>query len=225
MPHRDSDMNVSGRIEYGIDTNGNPRSREIRMTRLTGSIESGKSGKPRLKNLGSAYAGRRYVKTVSMLLVFCAATMLVVSALALTEAANAKQPGAPHTVFGYTFAADGVTALNGCIVTITNTRTAESMVFNETHAGWDPGTNIYSVDLTELDEHGWAFGDILNVTAVNGFDIGWNESAITDTPAGYDQIDVTLNGTVIPEFPMLLLPVGGMIALIAVVSFRRRSKK
>jgi len=224
-------MNGSGSIEYGIDTNGNPRSREIRMTRLTGSIESGKTGNSRLKNPGSTYAGRRYVKTVSMLIVMCAASMLVVSALALTEAsqatlsANARQPGSPHTIFGYTYAADGVTPLNGCIVTITNMNTSESIVFNETHDGWDPAQNIYSVDGTEFVLHGWAVGDILNVTAVNGLSTGWNESAITDNPFGYDQIDVTLDGTVIPEFPMLILPVGGMIALFAVVSLRRKSKK
>jgi hypothetical protein len=229
MTHRVSDMNSSGKIEYGIDTNDGSRSRKMRMTRLVGPIESGKDVNSRLKDLGSACARRRYVKTVSMLLVLCAAAIVVVSALALTEAsqttisAKARQPGSPHTVYGYEFDADGVTPLNGCVVTITNTATGEFIIFNETHDGWDPSINIYSVDLSELLVHGWTVGDILNVTAVKGAATGWNESAIT--AAAFDRIDVTLNGTAIPEFPMVILPVGGMIALFAVVSLRRKGKE
>lgn len=193
-------MNIRGRIEYG-----------------------------RLKNPGSVRTRRRYVKAFSMFLVLFAAATVVVSALSVTGASqtsiSAKQvPPPPHTIFGYSWAADGVTPMLASIVTVTNTRTGEFTTWNDTHDGWDPLSNIYSIDLSEMPT-AWAVGDLLNVTSVNGVNIGWNESVVTDSPSGYDQIDVTLDGAPIPEFPMLILPVGGMIALFAVVSLRRKGKK
>ncbi len=221
MPQRDSDMNSRGKYEHGIDTNGGSRSRKMRMTRLVGPIESGKDVNSRLKSLGSAHARSGYVKTVSMLLVVCAAAIVVISAVALTEASQGTKapPGTPHPVFGYTFDSDGTTALPGCDVVITDMTSMEQIITTS-----DPTLGIYSVDLSSLTL-GWTVGDILNVTATKGTQIGWSEAPITDTPSGYDQIDVTLNGTAIPEFPMLILPVGGMIALFAVVSLKRKSKK
>lgn len=224
-------MNVRGKIEYGIDTNDGPRSRKMETTRLVGSIESGKHVNSRLKNLGSIRTRRRYVKAFSMLLVLCAAAMVVVSALALTEASQAtisikdkQPPPTPHTIYGFSWAADGVTPMVGSIVVVTNTRTGEFTTWNETHEGWDPTSNIYSIDLSEMPT-AWVVGDLINVTSTNGASIGWNESVVTDNPFGFDQIDVTLDGTPIPEFPMLILPVGGIIALFAVVSLRRKGKE
>jgi hypothetical protein len=52
--------------------------------------------------------------------------------------------------------------------------------------------------------------------------IGWNESVTL--PMGFVAIDVTLNG-VIPEFPMMVLPVVGLLAMFIVVSIRRRGKQ
>lgn len=218
-------MNYSGKIEHGIDTNGVSRSRKMRTTRLVGSIESGKDVNSRSKGLGSAYAGRRYVKTVSMLIVLCAAAILAVSALALTEAsqttisANARAPGPPHPIYGWTWDADGVTPLTSCDVTVTNLNTTEFIVTTS-----DSVEGIYSIDMSEF-QNGYEIGDILNVTAVKGAQTGWTEAPITDNPDGNDRIDVTLDQAVIPEFPLLILPVGGMIALFAVVSLRRKSKK
>jgi hypothetical protein len=225
MPYRVSLMNISGKIEFGMDTNEGSRSRKMKTTRLVGSIESGKQANSRLKGLGSVRARRSYVKAVSVFFVLCAAATVVFSALALTEASQAtvRQPVPPHTIFGYSFAADGVTPLNGAIVTVTNMRTGEWTIWNETHDGWDPTSNIYSIDLSEMPT-AWADGDLINATATKDFAIGWNEGLVTGS-AAYDQIDVTLDGTVIPEFPMIILPVGGMIALFAVVSLRRKSKE
>ena len=87
--------------------------------------------------------------------------------------------------------------------------------------------NVYSVDLSELPS-GWAFGDLINVTATKDIEIGWNEGYVTDNPDAYDFINVNLNGTwvpPIPEFPMVILPVGGMIVLFAAVSLGRKSEE
>ena len=95
----------------------------------------------------------------------------------------------PHAIFGFTYAADGVTALPGCIVTVTNTRTGETIVWDETRETWDPNLNLYFVDSTEL-MHGYYIGDLLNVTAIKGNFIGWTEAPVSDN--GFDQIDVIL---------------------------------
>jgi hypothetical protein len=158
-----------------------------------------------------------------MLIVLCAAATLVVSALAVTEASQAtisnKAPPTPHPLFGYTYDADGVTALPGCDVILTNLNTSEVILTTS-----DATLGIWSEDAANFPTP-YEIGNIINVTATKGLQIGWAEAPLTDTPEGYDQIDVTLDGTGIPEFPMLILPIGGMIALFAVVSLKRKSKK
>ena len=163
------------------------------------------------------YGGRSKITLVVLLL---AATMLAVHAVASTETERIPLEG--HTIWGCTYAADGVTPLPGCVITVTNTRTGDAIVWDETSEGWVPTLNVYSVDTVEFP-NGWSWGDLLNVTAVNGVSVGWNESVITDNPSGLDQIDVTLDGiTDIPEFPMVVLPVVGLVAIAAVVSLKRR---
>jgi hypothetical protein len=216
-------MNSSGKFEHGIDTNGGSRPSKTKMTRLVGSIERGKDASSRLKSLGLARRRRGYAMMVSMFLVVCAASVVIVSAVALTGASQSTlstkaPPGTPHPVFGYTYDTDGVTPIPACDVIITDLTTMEQIVTTSS----DP-EGIYSVDLSELTL-GWVVGDILNVTATKGSAVGWSEAPITDTPSGYDQIDVTLSGTAIPEFPMVIMPVVGMIALFAVVSLKRRTK-
>jgi chitodextrinase len=117
------------------------------------------------------------------------------SASTESQALSEKSRTPPHAIFGLTYAADGVTALPGCIVTITNVRTGEIIVWDETREGWTPTDNIYSIDVAEFVNYGWRFGDILNVNATKGAYIGWAEAPITDNPWGYDQIDVVLYPT------------------------------
>jgi hypothetical protein len=229
MPYGDSDMNSIGKIEHGIDTNGDSRSRKMKTTRLVGSIESGKDVNSRLKGRGSARAGRRFVKTASMLLVVCAAAIFVVSAFALTEvsqktASIKAPPGTAHTLIGYTYAADGVTGWNGCFVVVKNTATGESITYDNNHPDWDPSIPIYNID-AGLFTLGWNVGDLLNFTATNGVAIGYNESFITTNQPDITDITLNMTYTPIPEFPMVILPVGGMIALFAVVSLRRKGKE
>jgi PKD repeat protein len=95
--------------------------------------------------------------------------------------------GLPHPVFGYTYGSEGATLLFGCNVTVTNLRTGESVV-----AQTDSEDPTYMIDMSWF-ALGWVFGDILNVTATKNFYVGWAEGPVTDNPAGYDQIDVTLH--------------------------------
>jgi hypothetical protein len=218
-------MNISGIYEHGIDTKGDSRSRKTGMPRMVGTIE--RSGDVSSRSMGkrSAFTRMGYVRMTSMLLILCVATVLIVSAVAMTEASQTMissekaPPLPPHPIFGYTVDADGVTPLTSCDVVLTNKATGDTLVTTSDALG-----GIYSEDAANF-LNGYAIGDIINVTATKGAQVGWNESAITDTPAGYDQIDVTLNGSAIPEFPMLILPVGGMIALFAVVSLKRKGKE
>jgi PKD repeat protein len=96
-----------------------------------------------------------------------------------------SRPSPPHPVFGYTYGPDGVTPMYGCDVTVTNLRTGESL-----NAETDPNYAVYSVDL--YFPSGWIFGDMLRVTATKGTYLGWTEAPVTNSPEGYDWIDVTL---------------------------------
>jgi hypothetical protein len=94
----------------------------------------------------------------------------------------------PHPVFGYTYGPEGATLLYGCNVGVTNMRTGESVVAETT-----PYDAVYVIDMNQF-YLGWMFGDILKVTATKGDTyFGWAEGQVTDTPSGYDQIDVMLN--------------------------------
>ncbi|MBU0685236.1 MAG: hypothetical protein KJ653_05240 [Candidatus Thermoplasmatota archaeon] len=224
-------MAFSGKFEYGMDTSGAPSSRKMKTPRLVGSIESGMDVISQSKRCGLARARRRYVKTVSVLLVVCAVAIVIVSAIALVPlgkttasqiiSAKDRAPGPPHTIFGYTYDIDGTTPLLGCDVLITVLATGEQYL---TTSSSDEG--IYSIDMTVFIL-GYAWDDMLNVTAQKGAFAGWNESAVTDNVNGYNQIDVTLDTLIIliPEFPMVIVPVAGMIALVAVVGLRRRGEE
>jgi WD40 repeat protein len=111
---------------------------------------------------------------------------------------SGRSPPPPHAIFGFTYGPDGVTPLNGCVVVITNTRTGESITYDSTREFWDPNSNVYCVDLSELQlivapaTTPWVFGDILHVTATNGTFTGSSDAPVTLNELGYDQIDVTL---------------------------------
>ncbi|MBU1914923.1 MAG: PKD domain-containing protein, partial [Candidatus Thermoplasmatota archaeon] len=119
-------------------------------------------------------------------------TYAAAKAMVVNGVSGRAPPGTPHPVFGFTTDANG-NPINGCVVTVTDTRTGEFTIWDQNNPGFDPNSNIYSVDLSELKPLGWTFGDILNVTATQGTWIGWNEAPITDTLEGYDQIDVILH--------------------------------
>jgi len=123
------------------------------------------------------------------------------AAAASALSATSRVPGPPHAVYGYTIDALG-NPVNGCVVVLTNLRTGESITYDSTREGYDPNSNIYSVDLSELQlivapaTTSWVYGDILHVEAKKGTTmVGSTDAPVTDTPAGYDQIDVVLRST------------------------------
>ena len=98
---------------------------------------------------------------------------------------KARPPGFPYTVFGFTYAADGVTVMTGCDVTITNLRTGFFLTAVSDSYGY------YSVDFNTV-EGGFLVGDTIQVSAVKGTATGTN-SALADAEA-YLWIDVILVG-------------------------------
>jgi len=97
-----------------------------------------------------------------------------------------------HPIIGYTYAADGVTALNDCDLFFTNMRTGESFTYKE-----EPGYNVYVVDASQFTLR-YLIGDLVNVTAVKGTAFGWTVAPLTDSSNGYDWIDVVLAGVLEP---------------------------
>ena len=171
-----------------------------------------------------AYRVRRRAKPIGMFLVLAAVAVMIASvAPALMSHAVANVPAKveqgppppPYNVFGYVTDSVGTLMLNATVVVLdVNT----SIYWNTTT---DLEFGFYMVDLNSYwPAVTWNSGDIINVTVDNGALIGWNESAV-DGLAAYLQLDVVLNAT-IPEFPMVIMPVIGLVAIAAVVSLKRR---
>jgi len=214
----------------GMDGRGSrvePRHANAQTTRIIGSAASCMNIRSSPKGLRSASATRRYAKIASLLLV-CAAAIFMVSSMAVLPVGKAiaegpsapgieAPPVPPYYAAGYTYDAFGV-ILPDCVVNITNMRTG---AYNLTTSD---GAGFYIFDIAnQLPEPGgFLVGDLINVTATKDMAIGWNESVTL--PMGFVAIDVTLNG-VIPEFPMMVLPVVGLLAMFIVVSIRRRGKQ
>ena len=176
------------------------------------------------KNRRSANAGIRFAKIVSML-VICATAITAVFAITHasvdSEKVRAQDLLPPYTLEGLTTDETG-TIYYSCMITVTNVRTGES---NTTTSFESDG--YYTMDLQHQWPSAFLVGDPVNVTAINESNmlIGWNEQLI---PGGGGMwIDVYMNGTWdgIPEFPMVIVPVTGMLAVFAVVSLRRRAEE
>ncbi|MGQ9652135.1 MAG: carboxypeptidase-like regulatory domain-containing protein [Phycisphaerae bacterium] len=127
---------------------------------------------------------------------------------------EAVPPPPPYYVLGYVYDAGGA-VVPYSTVTITNVNTSVLVVVNSDNNGF------YTYNLNDIPG-GWEIGNIINVTAQKDLAIGWNESAAVEGP--YLWIDVHM-GFVIPEFPTLILPAAGMLAIFAAVQFRRRSEQ
>lgn len=219
-------MNSNNKI--GLDvlgTNGDRHSR----SRAIRSHESGMSVVSRLKDPRMVSARLKNVKAVSMLLV-CAAAIILASAIVVASSpqvsGNTTQatpqpmdvPPPPFNVFGFTYDVDGSTPVVSCTVNITNTRTGESNITNsdDTYGYYEFNMNNWTL--------GYQNGDVVYIVATKDTQIGWNNGTI-NTLGPYLWVDVTLSGTAIPEFPLVVLPVAGMLALFTVVSLKRRSEE
>ena len=164
------------------------------------------------------------------MLLACVAVALVVSGAVVLSAGRGNEttalppviPGSsadipvpPFSIYGYTYDENGA-LLPDCTVTLTNVNTSESVVFDSGAAAF------YMKDLTEL-ELGYTNGDVFHVEAVKGELWGENNTVIDfESPLPYIQLDITLEGEVIPEFSTVLIPVAGVLVLFAIVGLRRR---
>jgi hypothetical protein len=228
-------LDRGGRIRpYGSGRDCSCRSGRNDTIRAIGSRESDASVVSRLMVLRPAYARMRNARTISMLIV-CATAIIIVSAtvLAFDGKANATvpntsgsnsdhqlAPGAPFLVRGIINDTVG-NPQPGCDVKITNKRTGEFGTYVSEFDGY------YEYDMQVGTTSGILPLDTVNVTATLGTLIGWAEAQIPDPAGPYINIDVTLHegGAPIPEFPTVIVPVAGMLALFAVVSLRRRGEE
>jgi hypothetical protein len=219
-------MTGVGKIN-GIGMDGRSRLGRMSEARLPSSFGTGRSAVPRPRRAASAFA-REKASKVLLLLVACVA-LVVVSAIVSTPSSSGddpvappsyvpvnvsqKQPPPPYPVFGFVYDLSGVEVV-GAFVNVTNTRTGEFLTNVTDEYGY------YTVDLNLMPSR-YQVGDLINVTADDGVMIGWNESIVPDPEGAYLWIDVTL-GAVIPEFQMVMVPVVGMLALVAVIARTRR---
>jgi hypothetical protein len=194
---------------------------------MVGYYGSGMKTIPRRRRSMMTYRIRRHAKPIGMFLVL-AAVALVAAAIApalfaqvsgshIPAKINDGPPPPPYTVFGYLTDNLGNPALL-VLVTITD---------NNTGAVWTNVTDdvfgFYTVDLNTQPLN-WNASDTIYVYATDGTYEGSNEGiALGPGNEAYLWLNIAMNSPVgIPEFPMVIMPVIGMVAIAAVVSLKRR---
>lgn len=226
-------MHKDGKIGMdGLDTSGGFNSAAARVGRPV--IDHGNCMKSmsRSKYRGPAYLGGKHAKMAGLLIVFVAAAV-VVSAAALVPSADgeamkipdkatarARVPPPPYLLSGLTMDSVGA-MLFGVDINITNLRTgAYNHTVSYDYGGF--GYAYYEFNLHDMDGgYPEVDGDIIRVTATYTDMEGQNQSALS-VSGGYMMMDITLNPVVIPEFPMVVLPVVGLLAMVVAVSLGRR---
>lgn len=173
----------------------------------------------RRMNAGTA----KLLLACSLIIIAVVVSAIAVKLPATKEMADAEVPvgtsrAPPPNYYVWGVVKDsGGNPLVGAEVTILIVRTGANDMMLST------ATGMYQFDLAncpnETEEY-YIDGDELIVEAVMGMDFG-SSSGCVDTSTNNVQIDVQM-GTVIPEFPMVIAPVAGMLALFAIVRFRRR---
>jgi hypothetical protein len=187
-----------------------------------------RSAPPPRKVLGMIYRVRRHARPIGLFLVF-AAVALMISAIAPALFVNASGPDIPvkteqgpppppYNVFGYVLDSLANPQI-GVFVTITD---------NNTGAVWTNVSDDYGFYMVDLRADAvvagsggvnWSYNDVIYVNATDGVFEGSNEGIAVDP---YLWLDISLT-VAIPEFPMVIVPVLGMVAIAAVVSLKRRS--
>lgn len=209
-------MSEEGKIGMnGLDMSGSHRSATNECRK------GGRNVMARSIGVEPARPVRRRAKTIGLLLVFGVA-IFVVSAMSLAPAAKSKMPadiadrppGTPYSIAGYTYDALGV-KLPSCTVVVTDVTQGLSSP-TLTSSGT---TAFYSTQLQTWCPD-WEVGDELKVVATKGIMYGENTSLVGSGPGTV--INVTLN-LEIPEFPVVVVPIVGMMGLfVAMTVIRRR---
>lgn len=206
----------------GLDTSGDSRSRNVSTSPAVGFYIDRANGVPRPKSPRSAYLGKKHSKAIVVALIVFAAAIIIVSGIALAPIGKGKAsqpaktqapPGAPYPILGYTYDQFGV-KLPSCTVTITDLNTSLSTVVVS-----DAVFAAYIVDLGSFTA--WEANNTIMVSAAKDTRVGENQSIVAGSKLWLN----TTMGVVIPEFPMVIVPVTGMVALMAIVSLRRRGEE
>jgi hypothetical protein len=190
----------------------------------------------RPRSVRSAYLSRRQTRLAGALIVLVAA-IVVVSAVAMVPAKSDDvlqvdgpsqttdrqgPPPPPFLLQGLTVDSVGGMVFD-CDITILNVNTS-AVNYTVSYDFEGSGYAYYEFDLNNM-LGGIANGNVINITATHttlGL-IGYAEQAVVISQ-GYMMQDIVMNPGVIPEFPMVIIPVAGMIALVVVVSVKRRDE-
>lgn len=122
-------------------------------------------------------------------------------------------PPPPLLIYGWVYYMG--TPVDGATVTLTNQNTGET---TDPYVTGSDG--FYMLQVADLPS-GYSAGDVLVVTADKSSEMltGSGSYTITGTEPGYAQLDI--NMVLIPEFPTLIIPVVGMVAVVATVRLAR----
>jgi len=218
---------VNGKGMIGLDDTKAKASsgpEKVKRTQLVEPSENGMKVISRSKGFRSAYERRSHGKMVSMLLV-CAATIIIVSAVAVASFGKEAQPtvpgrvsvpGFPFYVIGYTTDA-GLVVIPNVVVTIRDVTTGSVNKTVSDTAGF------YSFDI-QLGNPAINAGDIIRVNASTTTLSGTNQTTATVAP--YVEVWVAMSIT-IPEFTTIAIPIAGMVSILAVarVASSRREEE
>ena len=195
-------------------------------------IERRLSSTPRDSSLRPAKRKTEGAKRTTVLAACVAVAVLASGAFLLTPGTRTERqliatpgdsPGlgteTPHPIIGYCNDTGG-NPLPDCIVTVTYWEDGSTSYSGETTSDEN---GLYQFDISEFPGE-WEAGKYVEVEAVNeALQISGYADGYT-TEAFYDHIDVTLN-VVIPEFPMVITPVVGILALFAIARIRRKKEE
>jgi hypothetical protein len=135
----------------------------------------------------------------------------------VTVSDPSSPPPTPYNVWGYVLDSLGSPAFS-VPVTITDTRTG-AVWFGIT----DTEYGYYMIDLN-TNETAWTWDDTVIVQALTGTEIG-TASGVTGSPGNEAALQLDISMVIIPEFPLMIVPVLGMVGIAAVVSLTRRREK
>ena len=237
-----------------LDTSGSCRSRTMNAGRRVGIYGTGTKVMLGPKILKSACPRRGNARMMAVLLVFAVVVVIasaVALPLSAKEKASAPDvpadaraqkapgsdgvpgtlmPGQPLLVFGYVYDKDG-NVVDGASLTCTDERLGPSVALTTSSGGYTdpdtglwvplPGTGYYQFQLADWDP-GYMVDDTIDVTVLWGTQIGSFSFVVIEDMGGFVSQDIHM--LEIPEFSMVLVPVVGMMALVAAVSMWRRAE-
>jgi hypothetical protein len=224
-------------VEGDIGRNGLNTSQEV------GFFGSGLRGRQRRRYPRPAKARafvKGHAKALGMLAVSLAVCVaLLASAMAVPHSADGKAaqgkipattsqgiPPPPYPVQGYTN--DSLGNPIECYVVITDLDSGANWTgwSNFTNDGINYYPGFYQINIAPLDSalpYEYSDGDTLEVVATSNTSLTGSNTGLVSNATAYTTIDVVVS-TVIPEFSVVVVPIVGLVAIVAVMSHRRRGE-